>query len=104
MGKIVRKITWIVAQCAAVAVVALATNLLESAGALPYRSVVVTEAKPVTVVDRSQKGDRLTRVAPSVKVVVPYGCESSVSSATKAVAVRSLVALRHLTVASASAL
>jgi hypothetical protein len=33
MSKIVGKVKWIAAQCAAVALVAIATNLLESAGA-----------------------------------------------------------------------
>ena len=80
MSKIAGKIKWIAVQCAAVAVVALATNLLESAGALPSDSAAVTQPTPITLVDRSIKGDRLIR---RLKIVVPHGCESSVSSVTK---------------------
>ena len=83
MSKIAGKIKWIAVQCAAVAVVALATNLLESAGALPSDSAAVTQPTPITIVDRSRKGDRLIPAAPSVKIVLPSGCESSVSSVTK---------------------
>ena len=59
MSKIVGKIKWIVEQCAAIALVALATNLLESAGALPSRSAAVTQPTLMTIVDRSGKGNRL---------------------------------------------
>ena len=83
MSKIAGKIKWIAVQCAAVAVVALATNQLESAGALPSDSAAVTQPTRITIVDRSRKGDRLIPAAPSVKIVLPSGCESSVSSVTK---------------------
>jgi hypothetical protein len=84
VSKIANKIKWIAVQSAAVAVVALATNLLESAGALPSRSAAVTEPKPITTVDRSTKGDRLIPAAPpSVKLVRPPGCESPVSFLVK---------------------
>jgi hypothetical protein len=84
VSKIASKITWIAVECAAVAVVALATNLLESAGALPSHSTAVTEPKPITTVDRSRKGDRLIpAAAPSVNLVRPPGCESPVSFLAK---------------------
>ena len=83
MSKVTGKIKTITVQCAAVAVVALATNLLESAGALPSDSAAVTQPTPITIVDRSRKGDRFIPAAPSVKIVLPRGCESSVSSVTK---------------------
>jgi hypothetical protein len=35
------------------------------------------------IVDQSQKGDRLIPAALEIKVVLPHGCESSVSSTTK---------------------
>jgi hypothetical protein len=80
VSKIASKIKWIAVQCGAVAVVVLATNLLESAGALPSHSAAVTEPKPITFVDRSRKGDRLAPVAvPAKKLVRPPGCESPVS-------------------------
>ena len=78
---IANKIKRIAVQCAAVIVVALATNLLESAGALPSDSAAVTQPTRITIVDRSRKGDRFT-LSPSVKIVIPRGCESSVSSVT----------------------
>jgi len=83
MSKVTGKIKRVAAQCAVAAIVALATNLLESAGALPSDSAAVTQPTPITIVDRSRKGDRLIPAAPSVKIVVPRGCESSVSSVTK---------------------
>jgi hypothetical protein len=48
-------------------------NLLESAGAaLPSHSApVATQPAPVTIVDRSGKGDRLTPRA--VNIVLPLG-------------------------------
>jgi hypothetical protein len=79
MSGIVRRIKWIAVQCAAIALVALATNALESAGALTSHSAAVTQPKPITVVDRSGKGDRLI---PLAAFVLPRGCESSVSSVT----------------------
>jgi hypothetical protein len=83
MSKVVRSIKWVAFQCAAIAVVALATNLLESAGALPSHSAAVSEPKPITIVDRSGKGDRLAPRASPVNIVLPHGCESSVSPLTK---------------------
>ena len=83
MSRIVRRIKWIAAQCAAIALVALATNFLASAGALPSHSVAVPPPKPITTVDRSGKADRLTPRAPLVNIVLPRGCESSVSVATR---------------------
>ena len=80
---IANKIKRIALQCAAVVVVALATNLLESAGALPSDSAAVTQPTRTTIVDRSRKGDRFIPATPSVKIVLPRGCESSVSSVTK---------------------
>jgi hypothetical protein len=82
MTKIARKINWIIAQCTGVAVVALATNSIETAGALSSHSIVVTQSTAITMVDRSRKADRLTPLAPSVNLVLPRGCESSVSLAT----------------------
>ena len=41
MSRIVRRIKWIAVQCAAIALVALATDLLASAGVLPSHSVAV---------------------------------------------------------------
>jgi hypothetical protein len=83
MSGIVRGIKWIAAQCAVIAIVTLAMNLLESAGAaLPSHSApVATQPAPVTIVDRSGKGDRLTPRA--VNIVLPRGCESSVVLLTK---------------------
>jgi hypothetical protein len=83
LSKIARKVQWLAAQCAMLAVVVLAVNLLESAGALTSHSAVVTQPKPVMIVDRSRKGDRLIPAAPAIKIVLPHGCESSVSSITK---------------------
>jgi hypothetical protein len=83
MSRIVRRIKWIAAQCAAIAVVAVATNLLASAGALPSHSVVVIQPNSINIVDLSGKGDRFTPRATSVNIVLPRGCESSVSSVTK---------------------
>ena len=83
MSGIVRRIKWIAAQCAAIALVALATNLLASAGALPSHSVAVTQPKQMAMADRSGKGDRFTPRATSVNIVLPRGCELSVSSVTK---------------------
>ena len=80
---IANKIKRIAVQCAAVVVVALATNLLESAGALPSDSAAVTQPTRTTIVDRSRKGDRFIPATPSVKIVLPRGCESSVSLVTK---------------------
>ena len=82
MSRIVRRIKWIAAQCAAIALVALATNLLASAGALPSHSVAVIQPNSINIVDRSGKGDRFTPRATSVNIVLPRGCESSVSSVT----------------------
>ena len=79
MSGIVHRIKWLAVQCAAIAVVALATNLLESAGALTSHSAAVTQPEPITLVDRSGKGDRLTPRPSSVSIVLPRGCESSVS-------------------------
>jgi hypothetical protein len=75
---------------------AFATNFLASAGALPSHSVAVPPPKPITTVDRSGKADRLTPRAPLVNIVLPRGCESSVSIVTRALAVRSRMAVRHL--------
>jgi hypothetical protein len=83
LSKIARKVQWLAAQCAMVAVVALATNLFESAGALTSQSAVVTQPKPVTIVDRSRKGDRLAPAAPAILVAFPPGCESTVSFLAK---------------------
>jgi hypothetical protein len=83
MSRIVRRIKWLAVQCAAIALVAFATNLLESAGALTSHSAVVTQPEPITIVDPSGKGDRLTPQASSVNIMLPRGCESSVSSVTK---------------------
>ena len=84
MSKIVGKIKWIAAQCVAIALVALATNLLESAGALPSHSAAVTHPTLMTIVDRSGKGNRLVPAAgPSIKLVRPPGCESPVSFLAK---------------------
>jgi hypothetical protein len=84
MSKIVGRIKWIVTQCTALAVVALGTNLLESAGALPSHSVAVRQPTPITIVDRSGKGDRLApAAAPSIKLTRPPGCESPVSFLAK---------------------
>jgi hypothetical protein len=83
MSRIIRRIKWIAAQCAAIALVALATNLLASAGALPSHSLAVPPPKPITMVDRSGKGDRLNPRAPSVNIVLLRGCESSVSVVTR---------------------
>ena len=82
MSKIIRRIKWIAAQCAAITLVALATNFLASAGALTSHSAAVTQPKQITMVDRSGKGDRLNPRALSVNIVLPRGCESSVSLAT----------------------
>jgi hypothetical protein len=82
MSRIIRRIKWFAVECAAIAAVAFATNALESAGALPSHSAAVTPPKLITVVDRSGKGDRLARQAPSVNIVLPRGCESSVSVTT----------------------
>jgi hypothetical protein len=82
MSRIVGSIKWFAFQFAAIAAVAIATNLLESAGALPSHSVAITPPKLITVVDRSGKADRLIRRAPSVNIVLPRGCESSVSMTT----------------------
>jgi len=81
MSRIVRKIKWIAVQCAAIALVALATDLLASAGVLPSHSVAVIQPNPINIVDRSGKGDRFTPRA--VNIVLPRGCESSVSPVTK---------------------
>jgi hypothetical protein len=78
-----RRIKWIAAQCAAIALVALATNLLASAGALPSHSVTLIQPNSINIVDRSGIGDRFTPRATSVNIVLPRGCESSVSSVTK---------------------
>jgi hypothetical protein len=78
---IANKTRRIAVQCAAVVVVALATNLLESAGAPD--SAAVTQSTRITIVDRSRKGDRFIPATPLVKIVLPRGCESSVSSVTK---------------------
>ena len=84
LSKIARKIHWTATQCAMLAVVAVATNLLASAGALTSHSSVVTQPKQITMVDRSRKGDRLTpAAAPSIKIALPRGCEASVSSLSK---------------------
>jgi hypothetical protein len=84
MSRIIRRIKWIAVQCAAIAVVALGTNLFESAGALPSHSVAVTQPEPITIVDRSGKGDRLAPAgAPFIKLVRPAGCESPVSFLAK---------------------
>ena len=83
MSRIVRRIKWIAAQCAAIALVALATDLLASAGVLTSHSVAVIHPNPINIVDRSGKGDRFTPRATSVNIVLPRGCESSVSSVTK---------------------
>ena len=82
MSKIIRRIKWIAAQCAAITLVALATNFLASAGALTSHSAAVTQPKQITMVDRSGKGDRLNPRALSVNIVLPRGCESSVSVVT----------------------
>jgi hypothetical protein len=84
LSKIARKIQWTATQCAMLAVVAVATNLLASAWALTSHSSAVTQLKQITMVDRSRKGDRLTPAAPpAIKIVLPRGCEASVSSLTK---------------------
>jgi len=83
MSRIVRRIKWIAVQCAAIALVALATDLLASAGVLPSHSVAVIQPNPINIVDRSGKGDRFTPRATSVNIVLPRACESSVSSVTK---------------------
>ena len=83
MSRIIRKIKWIAAQCAAIALVALATNLLASAGALPSHSVAAIQPNSINIVDRSGKGDRFTPRATSVNIVLPRGCESSVSVVTR---------------------
>jgi hypothetical protein len=82
MSTIVRRINWIAVQCVTIAGIAFTTNVLESAGALPSRWVVITSPKPITIVDRSGKGDRLISRAPAVNIVLPRGCESSVSLVT----------------------
>jgi hypothetical protein len=83
MSGIVRKIKWLAVKCAAIAVVALAANALESAGSLTSHSAAITRLKPITIVDRAGKGDRLTLRVTSVNIVLLRGCESSVSSVTK---------------------
>ena len=83
MSKIIRRIKLIAAQSAAITLVALATNLLASAEALTFHSAAVTQSKQITMVDRSGKGDRLNPRALSVNIVLPRGCESSVSVVTR---------------------
>ena len=83
MSRIVRRIKWLAVECAAIALVALATDLLASAGVLPSHSVAVIQPNPINIVDRSGKGDRFTARATSVNIVLPRGCESSVSPVTK---------------------
>ena len=93
MSRIVRRIKWIAAQCAAIALVALATNLLASAGALPSHSVAVIQPNPINIVDRSG------RVS-----LYPSGGQYSASarmrifsqSRDKALAFRSRMEVRHL--------
>ena len=82
LSRIARKVQC-AAQWAMPAVVVLGMNLLASTAALTSHSAVVTQAKPEMIVDRSQKGDRLIPAAPEIKVVLPHGCESSVSSTTE---------------------
>jgi hypothetical protein len=84
MSRINRRIKWIAVQCAAIAAVALGSNLLESAGALPSHSVAFTQPKPITIVDRCGKADRLAPAAGlSTRFVRPTGCESPVSFLAK---------------------
>jgi hypothetical protein len=85
MANISRKMKWIAGQCAAIALVALATNIFETAGALPSHPAAVTRQPPqITTVNRSGKGDRLAPAAgPSLRLVRPPGCESPVSFLAK---------------------
>jgi hypothetical protein len=71
LSKIACKIQWTATQCAMLAVVAVATNLFASAGALTSHSSAVTQPKQMAMVDRSRKGDRLTpAAAPAIKIVL----------------------------------
>jgi hypothetical protein len=84
LSKIARKVQWLAAQCAMLAGVALATNLLASAGALTSHSAAVAQPKQIATVDRSRKGDRLTpRGGSCNQNRASAGCEASVSSLTK---------------------
>jgi hypothetical protein len=84
MSRIVRRIKWYAFHFAAIALVALTTNLLETAGALPSHPATVTQHAPITMVDRSGKSDRLVpAAASSIKLTRPPGCESPVSFLAK---------------------
>ena len=96
MSKIVGKIKWIAAQCVAIALVALATNLLESAGALPSHSAAVTHPTLMTIVDRSGKGNRLVPAAGPYNARAFTGVRVSGQFFSEALATQSRRALSHL--------